>query len=243
MDRTPPKKAQAQGFGESKKFGGGGQTPDRSQETVNGEPLPRNCWDSFPYSLTDQGKAEAAAERRALPVDFSRDRTDYSALTSEDKKLDKYRDDLAGANGELQIVSDPMQALMQRYTPVGHKGLFMGKAKTDQSGMLRGILQYEPVLIDDPERPGQKKRVECGGMFLASVPAHLAVAADKHYEAINKAKQVSTMERVQEQSERIMGENGLKDIARRRRTSEDISGLQQDDPEQAYGELLAHESA
>ncbi len=237
------RKAQAQGVGPSKLHGGGGQTPDMSHCTVNGETLPENCWDTFPYSLTDQGKAAAAKELKELPISRSRDRSSYDDVGSEDRKLDKFRDDLAGNNGELQRVADPMEALMRRHTPQGHRGLFMSAKKCADSGMIRGILEYKPVLIQDPEDPARRIRVECGGMFLASVPEHLAQEADRHYAAINRSKQVAAVEKVRESADQIMAEGRLEDMARRRRLLDDISGETLDDPESADRELLAHETA
>lgn len=240
------KKIQSQGIGESKLFGGQNEKDMSYMEgtTVNGEPLPPDCYATFPYSLTDQGKAEMEIERKNLPVSYAgRDGApfDYAGVADDDKKLEKFRDDLKTAPPQRQS-RDALRQLMDKNLPKGHRGLWMGKRKTDEAGMFRDELEYQPVLVKNPTT-GIYERVQAGGMFLASVSEEAARGQERLNEARAKERQVSADEKVREQSERIMGTGELNELARRRRTLEDLGGSHEDDPDVAMSEIMAHEGA
>lgn len=256
---VPPKRFGAedrvrstQGIGPSRRFNApdaDSQPPavDWSTVTVNGESLPEKCWATFPYSLTDQGKAGVKEVIDSLPLHLRpgsgmRDRTDYDRISDDDKKLGRYRDELADAPPSFTPTKDPMKVLMDRHTPAGHRGLFIGPRKEAESGLLRGSLEYQPVLVKNKDT-GQMERVKCGGMYLASVPEDLARQQEHFNSALNREKTVQTQEKVREQADRIMGPSSFADLARRKRLLDDISGSMDDNPEQADQELLAHESA
>lgn len=234
----------AQGVGESKLFGGGGKTPDLSAFTVNGEPIPPECWDTFPISLTDQGKADMDRERRALPVNYTgRDRTDYSQIFDDDKKALKFADDRLDTEG-LVIARDPFAPLIDRHTPPGHRAMFLSPKKCSQEGLVRGVLEYKPVMIPNPET-GVMERVTCGGMFLASVPLELANKSERYYRSLNSELQVKAVEKVQSQVDQVMTDGGMRDFARRRNASDALVGLETEDQQSGDAEMLrealAHE--
>lgn len=254
---VPPKKIMSTGAGPSKHFGGAEIAPgvgddrkflpdgtrDLSGYTVNGEPLPRECWDTFPVSLTDQAKADMERERKDLPVSYQgRDGQpfDYSNVRDDDKKLDKFRDDLKTQPAGI-VSRDALRQLMDKHLPKGHRGLWMGKRKTDEAGMFRDELEYQPVYFTNDQ--GQREQVKAGGMFLASVPEHLARQQEQLNQDRAREREVSTSEKVQEQSEKIIGTRELNEIARRRRTLEDLSGSVEDNPDAAMSEIMAHEGA
>jgi hypothetical protein len=229
------------GIGDTRKFLDDG-TPDLSGYTVNGESLPQECWSSFPISLTDQGKADMERERKNLPVMYkgrSGRPGDYSDVPDDDRKIEKYRDDLMEADF-LQTPASAMQQVMDKNIPVGHRGLWIGNAKAEREGLIRGQLEYKPVLVKNPET-GLMERVKMGSMFLASVPENLALRQEQINVAMAQAREVSVNDKVIEQSEKIIGSSQLQELARRRRTLEDLGGAQADDPEVADRELMAHE--
>lgn len=240
-------KTMSQGVGESKRFNAPEGTfpskAERMQGThVNGALLPESCYDTFPYALTDEGKAEAAAIQRSLPQQYTgRDRTDYSQIFDDDKKIDRFRDlrresmedDLDG----LVIARDPMAPLVEKFTPPGHRGLFMSPKKCAAVGMVRGVLEYAPVMVPDPDNPGKLKQVTCGGMFLASVPIEVAERAERYYRRINNEKQVAAVEKVREQAAQIMTDGKLDDFARRRGASDTMVGLEDEDQERGDLEM------
>ena len=230
----PGKKTMVGGVGESRLHGGHGPaTPPRSKDChVNGEPLPEEFWDSFPYSLTDEGKAEAAALKRELPISYAGpDRTDYSQIFDDSKKADKFKGDLAADTDGLIIIKDPMAPLVEKHTPPGHHGMFMSRTVTARQGMVRGVLEYVPVLVDDGK--GNRVEVTCGNMFLASVPIELYQRAERHYAGVNKQRQVAAIEQVQRQAEEVM-DGGRGDRTARRRFARDIQDvMKEDDGDQA----------
>ena len=88
------KKVQVGGVGESRRHGGHGPAIGELKSKdchVNGEPLPEEFWGSFPYSLTDEGKAEAAAGIAAYKVTelkaekSSKTKASSKALQNEDR--------------------------------------------------------------------------------------------------------------------------------------------------------------
>lgn len=247
MTRTAPK-IQSQGVGKSKLFGG--NTPPEHPEGksarchVNGDPLPEQFWDSFPYSLTDEGKADAAKMKKDLPVSYAGrgegDPFDYDRVADDDKKLEKFADDLKRENRGPRLSRDAMRQLMERHTPKGHRGLWIGKLKSEREGLLRDNIEYRPVMTKNPET-GAMERVNIGGMFLASVPEDLALDQEQLNQETARAKQVTVTNRVTEQAEKIMSSSDMQDLARRRRTLEDLGGPVEDNPEQADRELLEHE--
>jgi hypothetical protein len=240
------KKAIAQGVGESKRHGGtpdspgAGQGKDLSAYTVNGKPLPPECWDTFPISLTDQGKAAMEAERRALPVDYSKRarpaQTIYDQLSDDDKKAEAFRDALTIDTEGLTMSVDPMGPLLEQFTPKGHRGMFMSRRQTSERGLTRGVLTYKPVLVDDGK--GGLKEVTCGNMFLASVPEELVRKSDAYYARVNHDKQVSALDKVEEASERLMDRRERGGLLRRKGASDAAIGVEDEDQAAGDSELL-----
>lgn len=231
-------KAMAQGIGASRLHGGHGPaSPPKSEGcTVNGEPLPEEFWETFPYSLTDQGKAEAEALRKTLPAGYAGiDRTDYSEIFDDSKKAAKFRGDLAADTEGLIIIKDPMAPLIEKHTPRGHHGMFMSKTVMSRQGLVRGVLEYQIVYADDGQ--GGKKEVTCGGMILASVPQELYERAQRHYSGINREQQIAAVEQVQEQAQEIMDSG--RDRGRRKRFAQDIGDIMKEDDGAADAELMS----
>lgn len=236
----------AQGVGESKRFGGGKDAPgggagkDLSMYTVNGQPLPPECWDTFPISLTDQGKAAMAKERADLPVDYSKRarpaQTIYDQLSDDDKKADAFRDALTLDTEGLTMSVDPMGPLMAQHTPAGHRGIFLSRRQTQEKGLTRGVLTYQPVLI--PDGKGGLKEVTCGNMFLASVPETLVRKSDAYWARINHDKQVTAVEKVQESADKLMDGRARDSILRRKGASDAGVGIEHEDQELGDAEML-----
>jgi hypothetical protein len=207
--------------------------------TVNGEPLPPECWQTFPFSLTDQGKAQAAEEHRNLPVSYARPRPAqelYRGVEDADKKQDAFRDALTLDTEGLTLSVDPLAPLMQQHTPKGHRGLFLSRKQVAEKGLTRGVLTYQPVLI--PDGKGGMKEVTCGNMFLASVPEELVRKSDAYYAQINAQKQITAIEKVQEASDRLMDSSERGSLLRRKGASDAAIGIESEDSETADNELL-----
>lgn len=230
------KKARSTGVGESKTFvADPGTFPvemDWSTLTVNGEPVPENVRHLIPYAQTDQGRAEADANRVEGHVQVMSDETDGARR--------KYRDELlAGhpidSDAELMEVHDPLKPLMERHLPKGERGLWMSERKCDREGMRRGVLDYEPVLDADGQR------IKHGSLFLASVPEARARRADAIYHEKAQAQMVQAQGKVREQEDAFMSETTRKKMHRRTQGEFD-GGLKTEDGEMVVGEL-EHEFA
>ena len=74
---------------------------------------------------------------------------------------------------EALELENPQGVLMKRHLPPGMRGLWMSERKTAKEGMRRGVLDYQPVLVDVD---GKKERIRAGEMFLAMVPEPFAEA-------------------------------------------------------------------
>lgn len=219
------------GFGESKIHAApeGTFAPDNwDAYTVNGGPIPENFRGVVTFAMTDQGMAEeeAAIEARGgrAAVEFMRD--------AQDKKIDEYGDKLAGKG--LVMQQDPLQVLMDRHLPPGQRGRWLGNKKTNHSGLVRGVVEYEPLLIDDGQ--GGKKRVELGGMFLATIPESLAKQAEEHYAELEKENRIAVNDKVQEHNEKNVGHDRLERAATRRGMLSDLVG-EADDSARAVMDL------
>lgn len=243
-DATAAVSIHSTGIGESKRFGGSNEKDlsHMNGTTVNGEALPESCYETFPYSLTDQGKAEMERERKNLPVSYNRAEKpfDFGEVPDDDKKLAKYKNDLRNAPPARNQRS-AMSQLMEQHCPAGHRGLWMGRLKTEQAGMFRDEIEYRPVLRKNPET-GTFERIQIGGMFLASVPEDVARQQERLNYETAREKQVGVEEKVREKSDQIMSSRNLKDLAKKRSQLDDLMGSADDDPESADAELmLAHE--
>lgn len=227
----------AQGIGESKLHGGGGEERDLSGYTCQGQPIPRELWQKFPFSLTDQARAQMEEERRNLPVSYRAPRpAAYDGISDDDKKSDAFRDALALDTDGLTISRDPMAPLIEQFTPRGHRGMFMSRRVSAEKGLTRGVLTYQPVLVDDGK--GGKKEVTCGNMFLASVPEATARKSDAYWAEMNRQKAVTAVEKVQEQADTIMHSHELRGVARRRGAADATVGFEAEDQEQGDADLL-----
>lgn len=233
-------RAMSQGIGESKLHGGGGEEKDLSGYTVNGEPLPKECWQTFPISLTDQGKAEMARIRAELPVDYSKRarpaQTIYDEAGDDDRKQEIFRDALALDTDGLTISTDPMAPLMERHLPKGHRGIFLSRKVAAERGMTRGVLTYTPVLI--PDGNGGMKEVTCGNMFLASVPEELVKKSDRYWAEINRQKQVTVLDKVREQNDRLLDRRDMRGLLRQKGVADSLVGVEEEDREHADQDLL-----
>lgn len=203
---------------------------DWDKLTFNGEPIPENFRNIFTYAMTDQGKAEeeAAIEARGgrAVVEFARD--------AQDKKIDEYGDKLAHNTSGLIKVSDPLQVLMDRYLPKGKRGRWLGRRKMAEAGMIRGVVEYTPVMIDDDD--GGQKQVQLGGMILAMIPEETAKEAEAHYAEIEAENRIAVNDRVMEHNEKNVGSDRLTRAANRRGKLDDLVG-EVDDSERAAADL------
>lgn len=225
------------GFGESKIHAapegsfGDDVRQDWDKLTFKGEPIPEAFRSLFTYAMTDQGMAEteAAIEARGgrASVEFTRD--------AQDKKIDEYGDRLADPRTALINTQDPLEVLMKRHLPKGMRGRWLGRRKTAEAGMIRGPVEYAPVMIDDPDNPGTKINVTLGGMTLAAIPEDLARAAEKHYQDIEAESRASTNNQVNEYNEKHVGDR-LERAATRRGKLDDLVG-EVDDTDRATADL------
>lgn len=196
--------------------------------TATQEQINRMC-----YATTDEG---LALQRRILNERDNRLPMGQTASDAQDKRVLEYRDGLAAGN--LLTGQDPMLAIMEKHTPDGHSGLWIGKERERHDGLQRGVVAYEPVML--PDGQGGFKRVELGGMYLASIPKELKKQADAYYQGIGKARQGEVQERVQEQTEKIFGDDGMRNLARKQPGMNDfLSGVTVDEPDGADQEVAA----
>lgn len=209
------KKAQSSGVGESRIFAKEQPGLDWDKLTVNGQPIPEAMRSLMPYEMTDQGVAE---KRAAHPVSAG-PRVEV-IRDADDKRVDQYRDDLE--YGDLINTDDPLKIMMDKYTPKGHRGLFMGEMKMKESGLVRGRIEYKPVLIDDGT--GHMIQVRQNNMLLTSVPEALARKNERFFQdkAIDLEKSVQG--KVAEQNDRLLATSKMERISRRQ--SGALDGLQ-----------------
>lgn len=240
-------KTQVSGVGDSKLFGGGDNAIERDLTgyTCNGLPIPKECWPTFPVSLTDQAKEEMAGIRRDLPVQYKgRDRTEYERIYDPNKKLEKFSDDRREDTDGLVIVRDPLQLLVERHTPAGHRGMFLSTKKCQQEGLIRGGVEYVRVMVTNPDTNALEP-VTCGGMFLASAPIATVEKADCYWRSLGGDRQRQAIEKVQAQTEEVMSSREIGDFARRRGITDTHIGMEVEDQERGDAELLrealAHE--
>lgn len=220
----------AGGVGESKPFIApagafeGGEI-DWAACTVNGQPIPAHLHGLIPYTMTDQGRAEANDGKEPARVQVLRESHDFA--------VERYRDDLL-SDMPFEEQHDPLRVGMQQNLPAGHRGLWMSEKKCDQEGMRRGVLDYRPVMV---EKDGKLDRVRIGGMFLSSVPEERARAADLYYEHKAREQAAAASDRVREQSDQIMSEEKLRRMDRRKGGGLDFGGLAEEDGEMVVGEV------
>lgn len=218
------------GFGESKIHAApeGAFAPDNWDDyTVEGQAIPPHMRSLMTFAMTDQGKAQAEKEIEArggrAAVEFTRD--------AQDKLIDEYGDRLDSRKG-LILTQDPLQVLMDRHLPKGYRGRWLGKRKMAEAGMIRGPVEYEPLLVDNPDKPGEKMTVTLGGMILAVIPEELAKEAQQFYADIEKENRIAVNDKVNEYNDKHVGPDRLERAARRRGKLEDLVG-EQDDTERA----------
>ncbi len=224
------------GFGESKIHAAPEGSLDHVEHdwdklTFRGEPIPPAFRSLFSYAMTDQGMAETEAdiEKRGgrAAVEFGRD--------AQDKLIDEYSDKLDDPRSQLIHTQDPLGVVMARHLPKGMRGRWLGHRKTKEAGMIRGVVEYAPVMIDDPESPGRKINVTLGGMTLAAIPESLAREAEKHYQSLEAETRASTSDKVNEYNEKHVGDR-LETAATRRGKLTDLLG-ETDDTERAASDL------
>lgn len=224
------RKPQSTGVGESKphiapegSFEPG--TIDWSALTLNGQPIPEHLHGLLPYEMTDQGCEEKNAGKEPSRVQFLSDEVD--------KKVQRYRDDLSG-DRPFEEVHDPLAIAMKENLPRGHRGLFMSEQKCSRDGMRRGVLDYEPVLV---EKDGKLERVKVGSMFLGSVPEERARQAERYYEEKTATLTQAATDKVREQSNAIASEAKLKRLDNKRGGAMDFGGITREEDGEVIGEI------
>jgi hypothetical protein len=198
--------------------------------TINGQPIPEALWPNMNYHLTDQAAAERAAKVGPRPF------TTVLRDEADKRGLDEYRD---GMKTSRIRGADPLEIAMRKHLPPGMHGLWIGAKKAEEAGLVRGGLEYVPLMIDDPDHPGKKKKVMQNGMMLAVVSEADWQDEQRYLESVNDEKQRHAVERVQEQSDKLLDATGMNELAKRKRIDRAlVSGaIEVDDSEQADREL------
>ncbi len=144
------------------------------------------------------------AERRGLPRPAEAAAVLARAATSqgvgEGAAVERFKDGRKASN--LVLGSDPLQHAIDTFTPPGHHGMMMGDLKASKSGLVRGVLKYEPVLVLNPDT-GRMERVQQGGMFLASVPQEHKDEEQAYYRDLNESKAKQSTEAMQEAANKL----------------------------------------
>ncbi len=182
---------------------------DWSLFTINGQSIPEALWPQMNYHLTDQAAAERASKEGPKPV------TTVLRDEADKQTLDSFKDGLEEGN-QLRG-RDPLGVAMAKYLPKGMRGLWIGQKKAQEMALVRGGLEYVPVMIDDDDVPGKKKKVMQGGMFLAMVTEEEALREERYNAQFNEEKQQLAIERVQEQSDKLLSQQGMDRLARKKR--------------------------
>lgn len=224
------KKAVSRGVGPSKVFSKEQPGLDWDKLTVNGQPIPPAMRSLMPYEMTDQGASERQVR---LGKDKSQQGPRVQVLRDQDdKRVDKYSEDLEF--GDLINTDDPLRIAMDKHLPSGHRGLWMGDMKMKESGLVRGRIEYKPVLVDDGT--GHMVQVRQNGMLLTSVPEGLARKNDKFFQQRAADLEHSAQEKVNEQSDRVVADGRMRKIAQRESSA--LDGLVVETDEAAGAELL-----
>ena len=183
-------------------------------------------WEANRHRLENKEKVAPSAAGRGNRLPSGREATDPA-----DKSILQFRDDLI-EDLPFDEQHDPLRHLMQEHLPAGHRGLWISEQKSDKEGLRRGVLNWQPVLV---EQSGKMERVRHGKMFLASVPIELAERADQFYQKKAEDRMIAAEDKVREQVDQIKSE---RDIRRTRSADRDFfGGLQDDDPEVAAQQL------
>ncbi|HLG99839.1 MAG TPA: hypothetical protein VKX49_26250 [Bryobacteraceae bacterium] len=179
-------------------------------------------WNENAHRLENREAVAPGASGRGMRLPSGREATD-----PVEKEIVHFRDDLQN-DVPMDENHDPLRVAMERNLPHGHRGLWISEQKAAKEGLRRGVIDWQPVLVD-----GQKVKV--GNMFLASVPAAVAERADRYYEKKAHDRMIEANDSVREQAEQIKPERDM----RRRGADRDIfGGLQDDDPEVAASQVL-----
>jgi len=241
-------KARSFGVGESKNFGANDPAyrPDLdwSKLTIGGKKIMQYLWGKVFYSQTDQGMAELQKGQDPLPRgQVMSDRTPSAEIEDADKDIVRFADTMAD-DEEFHIARDPFEDVVKRHTPSGHRGMMFSKIKVEKEGMVRNGMEYKPVLVKNPQT-GIMENITVGGMFLGSVPEGIWMKSKQYFERLTTERMAAVTQRVNEQSQRVMGKTDLQNLARRRHQDADTAGMQLDDPDSAAEELgmLEHEDA
>lgn len=203
-DANAPKVA---GVGPSPVFGGNGaQTSDGhdwANATIQGQPVPEylkpGSGSGIPpidWRHTDQGIAEFNAGKEPVTARVTRDAVTAPKLGAgvEEGLADAKR--FGDANSEVLDwdTKNPLDTLADAHTPPGHRGRWMSQRNFLENG---GARNFQPVVKDG-------KRVEYGGMFLASMPESVARQRDtvmaKRADDLVEAHNESALEQVTEDS-------------------------------------------
>jgi hypothetical protein len=145
------------------------------------------------------------AERRGLPrpaeaAAVIARHAERQGVGQGEQNIERFKDGRKASN--LVLGTDPLQHVIDTHTPPGHHGMMIGEAKAAKSGLVRGVLKYEPVMVPNPET-GRMERVQQGGMFLASVPLEHKAEEQAYYRDVNEAKAKQSTEQMQEAANKV----------------------------------------
>lgn len=159
--------------------------------------LPPDMQARLSYEHTDEGSAEAdeAYARKLLEGRISRIQME-SDETTEVKRFGTMKDQLL-EGAEPWQVQNPMQAVLDAHTPPGHRGRLLDAQVRGEIGMDG----WKPVIVD-----GQK--VECGQLFLASMPEERARARETYYENLAAQRLAQVVGETNEQADRLAHAQG-----------------------------------
>lgn len=222
----------------------------REDLTVAGLPLaelPAEAQGRILFQQTDQGMVwwerneRKLANRDTLPPmeRGMRMATGGIATTPDEKKMLEFRDNIIdGVTLKDQLAregihhtgrmvrhdADPFAVLMEKHVPQGYSGLMMSDRQTARRGMVRGSVEYVPLL----DKEGHK--VKLGDMFLGVAPTDVVEQSKRAAQDEDRERRRKSVERVREDQDRIISDSKLGRIARKNRAGADFEGVVEDDP-------------
>lgn len=185
------RKIMSTGVGESKQFGGAENPDPTPQRHVNGRPIGTGPLD---HLMASAHSDEEQAERDLKP------KAQVQVLRDEFQRgvLDQYADSQFSADPWME--TNPMNAIMDKFVPAGHKGRFLGDRKVQVDG-LRG---WKPVINENGDT------VKLGNMTLASMPIETAERRNAHFRKLDADKISQIRDGATEQAERLAHAKGMR---------------------------------
>lgn len=160
-----------------------------SDLTIQGRPIPIEQEHLVPYAATDQGRAEVEAARVAAG------KPEPSGVRITRSEFDGACERFGDAHPNNWTVQDPLTETATPHKRPGRAYRFLDEKYIEKAGMRNWEFVRDPTSGDV---------VKNGGMMLAEMPIERKLAREKHYEELNRSRASDSLDRANEQQERLL---------------------------------------